>query len=126
MSEESPLDAAVRLVGLQKLATELRLSWQAVQKWRARGRMPRTEWTGETAYAEKIEELTAGRVTKAALLGAWPAVEGARALPVKPSEHAAALQLDERRHADRRHAFEPPRDGHWKRAKGRDRRRGEW
>lgn len=34
--------------------------------------MPRTEWTGETGYAEKIEAVTAGKVTRADLLAAWP------------------------------------------------------
>lgn len=29
-------------------------SYQAVKKWEAAGKLPRTEWTKETNYAEKI------------------------------------------------------------------------
>lgn len=54
------------------LAKRLQLSHQAIRKWQIAGRMPRTEWTGDTTYAQTIEEATAGRVTKAQLLAKWP------------------------------------------------------
>ncbi|WP_334034729.1 hypothetical protein [Burkholderia cepacia] len=44
------------------------LTYQAIKKWMARGRLPRTEWTGETHYAEAIENLTGGRVLRVELL----------------------------------------------------------
>ncbi|WP_186113907.1 regulator [Burkholderia gladioli] len=44
------------------------LTYQAVKKWIERGRLPRTEWTGETHYADAIENLTGGRVLRADLL----------------------------------------------------------
>jgi hypothetical protein len=69
-----PLSSAIRLIGLGNLAKELKVSGQAIRKWERAGRMPRTEWTGETSYAEQIEQLTAGQVTKARLLAPWPVV----------------------------------------------------
>jgi hypothetical protein len=33
-------------------------TYQAVNKWVIAGRMPRTEWTGETNYVEKIFQAT--------------------------------------------------------------------
>jgi hypothetical protein len=59
---------AISLVGLGVLAKGLGISGQAVRKWEAAGRLPRTEWTGETNYSESIEMLTGGEVTKADLL----------------------------------------------------------
>jgi hypothetical protein len=55
-------------VGLYKLAAELGVTYQAVLRWKKACRLPRTEWTGETNYAAKIEQLTDGRVTRDDLL----------------------------------------------------------
>lgn len=44
------------------------VSYQAVKKWEAKGRLPRTEWTGETAYAAAIELITEGKVSRSELL----------------------------------------------------------
>ncbi len=63
-----PLSEAIRLLGLSRLAKELGVTYQAVRKWEAKRRLPRTEWTGETNYAERIEQLSSGRVTKQQLL----------------------------------------------------------
>lgn len=62
------ISAAIALVGLQPLAEECGVSYQAVRKWERAKKLPRTEWTGETAYAEKIERLTQGAIKKAELL----------------------------------------------------------
>jgi hypothetical protein len=63
------LAGPARLVGLKRLADACGLkSYQAVLKWEAAGRLPRTEWTGETNYAEAIEQVTDGKVTRKALL----------------------------------------------------------
>jgi DNA-binding transcriptional regulator YdaS (Cro superfamily) len=43
------------------------LSGKAVEKWRKRGRLPRTEYTGETHYAELIERATEGAIQQADL-----------------------------------------------------------
>lgn len=63
----NPVTRAIEKIGLIALARELGISYQSVKKWEMRG-MPRTEWTGETHYAEKIEVITQGTVTKSDLL----------------------------------------------------------
>lgn len=68
MNTSHPLQQAIELVGLTSLAKALGVSYQAVGKWRDAGRLPRTEWTGETNYAETIEALTQGAVTREALM----------------------------------------------------------
>lgn len=64
----NPITQAIESVGLGALARQLGVSGQAIRKWEAAGRLPRTEWTGETNYSEVIEQLTAGGVTRSALL----------------------------------------------------------
>ena len=73
MSNLDPLTEAIKIVGLTKLAGGLSVSHQAVRKWQRAGRMPRTEWTGETQYWHRIQEMTANAVTRDRLLGKWPA-----------------------------------------------------
>ena len=67
-----PLSKAIELVGLVNLARELQVTHQAIRKWQANGRMPRTEWTEETEYCTCIARLTGGQITKAMLLAPWP------------------------------------------------------
>lgn len=74
MDIPNPLQAAIDQLGLTALARECKVSHQAVRKWQRQGRMPRTEWTGETTYATAIETATGGKVPKALLLSAWKAV----------------------------------------------------
>lgn len=62
--------AAEKAGGISALAAHLQVTYQAIRKWQKRNRMPRTEWTGETRYAEIIEELMQGEIPKAALLNA--------------------------------------------------------
>jgi len=59
---------AIKIVGLQDLASGLGVTYQAVRKWEAAGRLPRTEWTGETNYADQIMVLTGGAVSREDLL----------------------------------------------------------
>ena len=66
--EQNLISQAVEIVGLAKLARILGVTYQAIRKWEAKGRLPRTEWTGETDYASLIEEATEGKVLKARLL----------------------------------------------------------
>lgn len=79
MEHISPLQQAVKRLGLIRLARELGVTHQALYKWERRGKLPRTEWTGETKYSERIEALTGGQVTKAQLLAPWPEPEQAQA-----------------------------------------------
>lgn len=72
MSDTNPLTKAIDLVGLAALARGLDVTYPAIRKWEARGRLPRTEWTGETDYSGRIEVLTGGAVTRADLLAKWP------------------------------------------------------
>jgi hypothetical protein len=75
MSATNPLSAAIEKVGLVALARGLNRTHQALRKWERNGRLPRTEWTGETNYAEQIEKLTGGAVPKSELLAKWPAAQ---------------------------------------------------
>lgn len=59
---------AITIVGLADLAAGLGVTYQAVRKWEKAGRLPRTEWTGETDYSRTIETLTKGKVRRKALL----------------------------------------------------------
>lgn len=52
--ETSPISKAIAALGLQPLAKLCGVTYQAVRKWEAAGRLPRTEWTGETDYASRI------------------------------------------------------------------------
>jgi hypothetical protein len=72
VASSHPVEQAIVIVGKVALARGLGVTHQAFRRWFDAGRMPRTEWTGETRYSEAIERLTDGRVTKAMLLGAWP------------------------------------------------------
>jgi transcriptional regulator with XRE-family HTH domain len=67
--EPNLISKAVEIVGLAELARRLGVTYQAIRKWEAKGRLPRTEWTGETNYSTLIEVATEGRVTRSALLG---------------------------------------------------------
>lgn len=61
------LSAALQIVGgYAALAKVCGINTSAVWRWQQRGKLPRTEWTGETHYAENIEAATG--ITKAALL----------------------------------------------------------
>ena len=67
------VERAVYLAGgPRKVAAEFSLSRPAVDKWIKQGFLPRTEWTGETNYAEKLEVLSGFRVTRDELLAAKP------------------------------------------------------
>lgn len=73
MDTPEPLQRAIDLVGLTRLARECAVSHQAVRKWQRARRMPRTEWTGETGYSRVIERVTDGKVSRDELLAPWPA-----------------------------------------------------
>lgn len=66
----TPIAKAIEIVGLSPLADRLGITYQAIRKWERAGRMPRTEFTGETQYSAQIEKLTKRKVTRSQLL-AW-------------------------------------------------------
>ena len=68
MKTQNLITKAIDIVGLQELADVCERSYQAVKKWEKAGRLPRTEWTGETSYSVKIEKATNGEITREALL----------------------------------------------------------
>ncbi len=72
MAESHPLETAIIKIGLAKLARELEVTPPAMRKWQRAGRMPRTEWTGETDYAKRIERLCDGAPSAEQLLKPWP------------------------------------------------------
>lgn len=77
------MEKAISIRGLNRLARDLNLTHQALRRWQRQRRLPRTEWTGETAYAKQIATVTANAVTEAELMATpwpmWPAAgqEGA-------------------------------------------------
>lgn len=58
----------IERAGLSETAKALEVTYQAIRKWEAAGRLPRTEWTGETQYAKKLAALAGGDVTVDELL----------------------------------------------------------
>lgn len=68
MQNENLISKAIKIVGLSKLASVCGIRYQSLQKWEAKGRLPRTDWTGETDYATRIEKATNGAVTRDQLL----------------------------------------------------------
>jgi DNA-binding transcriptional regulator YdaS (Cro superfamily) len=64
--------AVVTLGSVTALADLCGVRKSAAWRWIQRGHLPRTEWTGETHYAESIETACQGAVTKAELLACRP------------------------------------------------------
>jgi predicted DNA-binding transcriptional regulator AlpA len=56
-----PIKKAAELLSVPVLAGICTVSPVAVYKWIKKGRLPRTEWTGETNYAGAIAQALAGR-----------------------------------------------------------------
>ncbi|MEX2964744.1 hypothetical protein [Microbulbifer sp. TYP-18] len=54
--------------GPLRVAQHCEISTSAVHKWITNGRLPRTEYTGETKYAEILAELSGGKFEASYLL----------------------------------------------------------
>lgn len=81
--EKNLITQAIELTGLTRLARACGVTYQSVKRWETRGRVPRTDWTGETDYASCIEIATGGRITRAQLLDLKPTAASAVAKPHK-------------------------------------------
>jgi len=68
MNESNLVTKAISLTSLSDVAAACGVSYQAVRKWEKMGRLPRTEWLGETSHAKNIERITKGKVTRDQLL----------------------------------------------------------
>lgn len=66
--KENLISKAIDLTSLTQLARACGVTYQSVKRWEAKGYLPRTDWTGETDYARRIEEATKGAVTRDQLL----------------------------------------------------------
>jgi len=70
MNAINPLELAFhRIGGPYAMSKACGVSNTTALRWKARGGLPRTEWTGETHYAEIIEAAT--QITKAELLSTY-------------------------------------------------------
>lgn len=64
MSENNPIKEAVNHCGgVFAVATACGLSQRAIYKWISRRCLPRTEYTGETEYADVLAEISNGKFT---------------------------------------------------------------
>jgi DNA-binding transcriptional regulator YiaG len=64
----SILEKTVNKIGLIHLSAYLNISHQSVKKWMNKNCLPRTEFTGETQYAQLIEKATGGKIKAKDLL----------------------------------------------------------
>jgi hypothetical protein len=62
------LKEAIASIGAQNIADQCQVTVRSVYKWRTRGALPRTDYTGETNYADIIEKLSDGKFKKEELL----------------------------------------------------------
>lgn len=62
----------IRGLGVSRVAVACGVRPQAVNKWIVAGRLPRTEWTGETNYARIIVRLSGGRLSREELVPRLP------------------------------------------------------
>ena len=64
----TPLERAFMILGLSGIARTCDVQTSTAFKWRERGHLPRTDWTGETTYAAEIAAATGNRVKERDLL----------------------------------------------------------
>lgn len=65
----NPIEFAIKAVGGGAAAAEVcGVSSMAISKWKRRGCLPRTEYTGKTKYAEVLAEKSDGAFTAKWLL----------------------------------------------------------
>jgi len=72
MGAKAALNKTYKIINKTNLAKELRVSYQSIDSWRAKNKLPDTEYSGKTSYSKKIEEITHGEITVTDLLGWIP------------------------------------------------------
>lgn len=68
MSNNPVLRAVRYFGGRTQVANIVGVTYMAVKKWELNGCFPRTEYTGETKYAEKLSEASNGELSAKELL----------------------------------------------------------
>lgn len=58
------LSEVIKAIGVQTLSVACGCSPRAIYKWIEKGSLPRTDFTGETNYAELIAEASAGKYSE--------------------------------------------------------------
>jgi predicted DNA-binding transcriptional regulator AlpA len=62
--EKTPtLSEAIKAIGVMTIANACGCSSRAIYKWMEKGSLPRTDFTGETEYAERIANASSGLYT---------------------------------------------------------------
>ncbi|MGY6358007.1 DNA-binding protein [Citrobacter amalonaticus] len=63
MQEEKlpTLSEVIKSIGVVAISTACGCSKRAIYKWMEKDSLPRTDFTGETNYAEKISNISSGR-----------------------------------------------------------------
>ena len=85
------LGKAVEVLGsVRALARTCNRQPSACWRWVERGSLPRTEWTGETHYAELIEAACQGAVTREQLLATKPIRRPPRPKPQPDTDPTSA------------------------------------
>ncbi|SEH87217.1 hypothetical protein [Stutzerimonas xanthomarina] len=97
------ISIAVEKVGGPISAAEIcGIRRQAIDKWLARGSLPRTEYTGETNYASRLADASNGDFTAEWLLAAAAPTKSAAALSGSRKPALAGERRSPRKPADRR------------------------
>ncbi len=63
---------AFKLIGKTALAKHLGVRYQSIDQWIVAGKMPLSEYSGDTMYSTTIQRVTKGKVTVTDLLGFVP------------------------------------------------------
>lgn len=74
------------------------ITYQALLKWARQGRLPRTEWTGETRYAKAISAALGGRIKVRELLVREGCELNAAAAPADQPQAAINTEVPEVAH----------------------------
>lgn len=62
------LGDVIKSVRVPVVASACGVSARAIYKWIDRGSLPRTDFTGETTYAQKISQLSGGKYSELEIL----------------------------------------------------------
>lgn len=72
----SPIDKVIKhFGGIGNIRKILGVSYVAIKKWKEKGRFPRTDYTGETDYAETLANASNGAFTADELLPKYQKTE---------------------------------------------------